>query len=79
MRTTLTIDDDIYELAISRSRATGESLGKVVSELARQGLRPMQSLRMVKKGRFPLVELPSDAQKIDPRRVREAWEKDGVF
>jgi hypothetical protein len=53
MRTTLTIDDDIYELAVSRSRATGESLGKVVSELARQGLRPTQSLRVVKKGPLP--------------------------
>lgn len=49
----MTIDDDIYELAVSRSRATDESLGKVVSELARQGLRPTQSLRVVKKGPLP--------------------------
>ena len=45
MRTTLTIDDDV--LAAARARAVREhkTLGAVVSELARAGLRPSVLVR----------------------------------
>jgi hypothetical protein len=31
MRTTLTLDDDVYQAALELSQASGDSLGKVVS------------------------------------------------
>lgn len=39
MRTTLDIDDDILALARSISKSKATSLGAVVSEFARQGIR----------------------------------------
>ena len=71
MRTTLTIDDDVYEAIRERARFTGESLGKTISELVRQGMKPMETLRMVKTGRFYHVDLPPYAPKIDPDRVQK--------
>jgi hypothetical protein len=38
MRTTLTLDDDIYRMAKALSDQAGISLGKVVSNLSRKGL-----------------------------------------
>ena len=79
MRTTLTIDDDVYEAILERTRVTGESLGKAVSELARKGMRPSETLRMVKTGRFYHVDVPADAPKIDPARVRKFLDDEGIF
>ena len=39
VRTTVHLDDDIYEEALRRSRTTGRSLGAVLSEMARHALR----------------------------------------
>ncbi len=38
MRTTLTLDDDIYHAAMQLSQASGRTLGKVLSILVRRGL-----------------------------------------
>lgn len=38
MRTTLSIDDDVLAAARERARATGTSVGRVLSDLARRGL-----------------------------------------
>jgi hypothetical protein len=40
MRTTLAIDDDILSAAKAIARQSNQTLGQVVSELARQSLRP---------------------------------------
>ncbi|MCU0830189.1 MAG: CopG family transcriptional regulator [Rhizobiaceae bacterium] len=40
MRTTLDIDDDVLIAARGLAAQTDRSIGKVVSELARQALRP---------------------------------------
>jgi hypothetical protein len=79
MRTTLNIDDDVYEVALDRARATGESIGKVVSDLARRGFPSGDKVRMVKKGRFFQVDLPPGAPKIEPSRVRKIWEDEGII
>ena len=39
MRTTITLDDDVFEAAQALVRASGKSLGQVLSQLARRGLR----------------------------------------
>jgi hypothetical protein len=40
MRTTITIDDDVLEAAKAIAHQRSETVGKVVSELARNSLRP---------------------------------------
>jgi hypothetical protein len=57
----------------------GESLGKEVSELAREDLKPRESLRMVKKGRFYQVDVPADTPKIDPELVQRFLDDEGAF
>ena len=39
MRTTITVDNDIFEAAQAQARASGKKLGEVISQLARRGLR----------------------------------------
>lgn len=41
MRTTLAIDDDVLDAAKAIARQKNETIGKVVSELARNSLRPI--------------------------------------
>ena len=41
MRTTLAIDDDVLAAAKSIARHRGKTLGEVLSDLARQSLRPI--------------------------------------
>ena len=38
MRTTLTLDDDVFELASQQSKLRGVSLGRTVSDLIRRGM-----------------------------------------
>lgn len=49
MRTTVDIDDDVLSAARDRARREGSSIGKVLSQLARQGL--VQSARETSPGR----------------------------
>ncbi len=42
MRTTLDVDDDLLSVARALARNEGRSLGRVISDLARAGLRPHQ-------------------------------------
>ncbi|MBI1896924.1 MAG: CopG family transcriptional regulator [Acidobacteria bacterium] len=46
MRTTLDIDQDILDVAKDLARQRGVSTGKVISELARKGLRPETTFDM---------------------------------
>ncbi len=44
MRTTLAIDDDVLTAAKAIARQTHQTIGEVVSDLARRALRPPASL-----------------------------------
>jgi hypothetical protein len=44
MRTTLAIDDDILAAAKAIARQTNQTIGEVLSELARNALKPPSSL-----------------------------------
>lgn len=76
MRTTLSLDDDVLRAARSLSRAEGKSLGAVVSELARKGLRPAPPGRK-RRGGLPTFDVPDDAAVLTPEMVREALEDAG--
>ena len=68
VRTTLTLDDDIYEEAMREAEARKMSLGKVVSELARRGARA--EVKLERRRGLVLPELPDDSPIIDMDTVR---------
>jgi hypothetical protein len=82
MRTTVTLDDDVYEAALAYAQATGKRLGQVLSEMARQALQPSgpPSKRSAKKApRFPAFEVPTNARLIPASRVQKAIDEDGLI
>ena len=68
MRTTLTLDDDIYEQAMREAESRKISLGKAVSDLARKGARV--EVKLQRKGGLVLPELPEDSPVIEMGTVR---------
>jgi len=79
MRTTVTLDSDVYEAAMHLSRSTGRRLGKVLSELARRGLQPRKTIQRRGKSRFPVFEVPRDAPLIPASRIQEIIDEEGLF
>lgn len=77
MRTTVTLDDDVYQAIATLSQTSGRSLGKVLSEVARHGLKPRPAFSKKKKG-LPTFELSPDAPLIPGNRVQEAWNEEGL-
>jgi hypothetical protein len=77
MRTTLTLDDDVYEAAEALSRATGRRLGRVLSEMARTALQPPPAARRGRR-RFATFAVPPGTRLIPASRVRKALDDDGV-
>ena len=68
MRTTLTLDDDIADLAARQAKARGLSLGKTVSDLVRRGLNaPTPS---TDKGGLVVFQLPADSPTVTTDDVR---------
>ena len=78
MRTTVTLDDDVYHAAAHLSRASGERLGKVLSSLARRGLAPATAPSKRSSRRFPTFDVPADAPVIPASRVQRVIDEDGI-
>lgn len=72
MRTTLNLDDDILRAARSLADERGESLGTVISDLARRGLAPRLEASYDRS--FPVFTVREDAAPITPEMVEEANE-----
>ncbi|MCC7374302.1 MAG: hypothetical protein IT581_06585 [Verrucomicrobiales bacterium] len=68
MRTTLTLDDDIAELAARQAKARGLSLGKTVSDLVRRGLNA--STPFTDKDGLVVFQLPKDSPQVSMDDVR---------
>ncbi len=79
VRTTVTLDDDVYEAAMHLSRSSGERLGKVLSTLARRALNPESSQSRRSTRRFPVFDVPENAPVIPASRVQRAIDEDGLF
>lgn len=77
MRTTVTIDNDVYEAALSVAKSTGRRLGEVLSEMARTALQ-RQPPRRRRGRRFATFDVPPDAPIISAERVRKAIEDKGI-
>ena len=74
MRTTLQIEDDVVQAARRLAKTENKTLGRVISELARKGLRPER--REGDRSGFPVFDVPSDALPITLERVKQAEERD---
>ena len=68
MRTTLTLDDDILELAARRAKLRGASLSKTVSDLLRRGLSAPTPSR--EKDGIVVFQLPADSPPVTTKNVR---------
>jgi len=77
MRTTVTLDDDVYQLATLYSRGRGITLSAALSELARKGTTapPESTSRLVKAPNGLLVFAPR-GRVITSEMVKEALEED---
>jgi hypothetical protein len=62
MRTTLNLDEDIVRIAKSLARQRAESLGKVISDLARRGMRAGQGT--VRRRGFPVFTVDPQARPL---------------
>jgi plasmid stability protein len=74
MRTTLEIDDDVLKELRAMARATHRSLGRVASELLRDGLQPAERGFREEEG-IPVFDVPDDAPPISAEQVRAALEE----
>jgi hypothetical protein len=79
VRTTVTLDDDVYHAAMHLSQASGERLGKVLSRLARRGLKPEQAPFGRSGGRFPVFDVPGNAPVIPASRIQQVIDDEGLF
>ena len=80
MRTTVTLDDDVYAAAMHLADVSGERLGKVLSKLARRGLAPPQAPSPKKRTRrFPAFDVPAGAPIISASRVQRVVDDEGYF
>jgi hypothetical protein len=76
MRTTVTLDDDVFEAARAQAQAAGKSLGEVLSQLARRGLRA--STQKARKSGLPVFDVQPNAEIIPSSRAKELLAEDAT-
>jgi len=74
MRTTLTLDDDVAELAKQYAKSRSIGLGKAVSELVRRGTRRKLATRVVNG--LTVFDLPPDSPPVTTELVKRLEAKD---
>ncbi len=82
VRTTLTLDPDVFAVASQISRTTGERLGKVISDLVRRSLNPPSPVQIVQEGRFAAFAVPEGTAldgnaMMDPDQVQRVLDEEG--
>ena len=70
MRTTLTIDDDVFAAVRSIASSRSVSIGSVLSELVRKGLESGNEVQS--RNGFPVFAVAPGAKPITPEDVRRA-------
>lgn len=68
MRTTVTLDDDVLDLARLRARLRSESLGRTLSDLLRRGLDAAMPVEEVDG--LVVFRLPTDSPPVTTAEVR---------
>lgn len=74
MRTTVTLDADVFEAARAQAQASGKTLGEVLSQLARRGLRA--PARSAAKSGLPVFSIQPNAEIIPSSRAKELLSED---
>ncbi len=74
MRTTLAIDDDVLAAAKELATMQGNSVGEVISALARRALRPQEIGRKTRNG-VPLLPVGPDTPRVTSDLVRQLSEE----
>lgn len=69
MRTTLSLDDDVFSSVKRYAESRSLALGKAVSELVRKGLRAPVPTRM--ENGFLVFDTPPDSPPVTSERVKE--------
>ncbi len=81
MRTTVNLDQDVYELATLYARGRGVTLGAALNELARKGTQTAspesQSPKLVRAPNGLLI-LPARGRVITSEMVKKALEEDDL-
>jgi hypothetical protein len=70
MRTTLTLDDDLFRAARTLAAERGASIGAIVSDLALKGLRTARPAAV--RGGFPVFAVGAGATPITIEDVKRA-------
>jgi hypothetical protein len=77
MRTTLTIDDDVLEVAKGLAERDRKTIGEVVSELARIGLKPVAQPQKW-RGRVPLMPIGPNSRPATLELVNRLRDEEGL-
>ena len=75
MRTTLTIDDDIFHAVEQLAHTSGRRFGQVLSDLARKGLRT-NIPEGVTGSRFPVFQVPHGAPVVTAAHLQQLIENE---
>lgn len=75
MRTTITLDDEAYEAALTLAKSSGKRLGEVISQLIRRAIQAGEPPQRKRGRRFPAFEVPPGTPMISLRAVRREWEE----
>jgi len=73
MRTTLSLDDDVFREVKVYADSRDIALGKAVSELVRRGLQAPLQTRQVNG--FHVVDLPEGSPVVTSERIRKLQEE----
>lgn len=75
MRTTIDLDEDILRAAKDLAEERSQSLGRVLSELARKGLQP-STQRLDARNGVPLLPRKPGARPVTSQMVKDLLESD---
>jgi hypothetical protein len=75
MRTTLDLDEEILRVAKDLAREREETLGRVVSDLVRLGLRPAERVSS-RRGTIPTLPRKPGARPVTAQAVKELLESE---
>ena len=78
MRITMEIDAAVLAAAKKIARARGQTLGAVISELARKGLESERQAGQREHGAFPVFEVPPDAEALTVQGVQAIIDYEGL-
>lgn len=74
MRTTVDLDEDILRVAKDLARESEQSLGRVLSDLARRGLEPPNTAKT--RSKIPVFDRLPGAKPVTSEIVKELLESE---